>query len=96
MVPKSDYTEKLLFVSQQRHTGFNGEISIDINRRFYVEEFSQRRVSSPTAGTTWSIEILDVHIRKTADFVSHYKVGRFHLRLPEQKNRGPPPRICFL
>ena len=32
--------EKLLFVPYQRHTAFNGQISIGVGLRFYAREFS--------------------------------------------------------
>ena len=87
--------EKLLFVPYQRHTAFNGQISIGVGLRFCAREFSPSGDKPPPAGAAYSIGLLNAHIQKAADFVFRYKVGRFHLRLPEQRIRGPPPPICF-
>ncbi|WP_242957067.1 hypothetical protein [Flavonifractor sp. An82] len=87
--------EKLLFVPYQRHTAFNGQISIGVGLRFCAREFSPSGDKPPPAGAAYSIGLLNAHIQKAADFVFRYKVGRFHLRLPEQRVRGPPPPICF-
>lgn len=87
--------EKLLFVPYQRHTAFNGQISIGVGLRFCAREFSPSGDKPPPAGAACSIGLLNAHIQEAADFVFRYKVGRFHLRLPEQRVRGPPPPICF-
>ena len=87
--------EKLLFVPYQRHTAFNGQISTGVGRRFCTREFSPSGDKPPPAGAACPIELLNAHIQKAADFVFRYKVGRFYLRLPEQRVRGPPPPICF-
>ena len=87
--------EKLLFVPYQRHTAFNGQISTGVGRRFCTREFSPSGDKPPPAGAACPIGLLNAHIQKAADFVFRYKVGRFHLRLPEQRIRGPPPPICF-
>ena len=87
--------EKLLFVPYQRHTAFNGQISIGVGLRFCAREFSPSGDKPPPAGAACPIGLLNAHIQKAADFVFRYKVGRFHLRLPEQRVRGPPPPICF-
>lgn len=87
--------EKLLFVPYQRHTAFNGQISIGVGLRFCAREFSPSGDKPPPAGAAYPIGLLNAHIQKAADFVFRYKVGRFHLRLPEQRVRGPPPPICF-
>ena len=87
--------EKLLFVPYQRHTAFNGQISTGVGRRFCTREFSPSGDKPPPAGAACPIELLNAHIQKAADFVFRYKVGRFHLRLPEQRIREPPPPICF-
>lgn len=85
--------EKLLFVLYQRHTAFNGQISIGVGLRFYAREFSPSGDKPPPAGVVCPVGLLNAH--KAADFVFRYKVGRFHLRLSEQRIRGPPPPICF-
>ena len=77
--------EKLLFVPYQRHTAFNGQISIGVGLRFCAREFSPSGDKPPPAGAACSIGLLNAHIQKAADFVFRYKVGRFHLRLPEQR-----------
>ena len=87
--------EKLLFVPYQRHTAFNGQISIGVGLRFCAREFSPSGDKPPPAGAACSIGLLNAHIQEAADFVFRYKVGRFHLRLLEQRVRGPPPPICF-
>ena len=87
--------EKLLFVPHQRHTAFNGQISIGVGRCFCAREFSPSGDKPPPAGAAYPVGLLNAHIQEAADFVSQYKVGRFHLRLPEQRIRGPPPPICF-
>ena len=87
--------EKLLFVPLKRHTAFNGQISIGVGRRLCAREFAPSGDKPPPAGAACSIGLLNAHIQKAADFVFRYKVGRFHLRLPEQRIRGPPPPICF-
>nr|WP_296463170.1 hypothetical protein [uncultured Acetatifactor sp.] len=87
--------EKLLFVPYQRHTAFNGQISMGVGRHFCVREFAPSGDNPPPAGAACLVGLLNAHIQKAAVFVSRYKVGYFHLRLPEQKIRGPPPPICF-
>ena len=87
--------EKLLFVPYQRHTAFNGQISIGVGRRFCMREFSPSGDEPTHAGAACPIGLLNAHPQKAADFVFRYKVGRFHLRLPGQRIRGPPPPICF-
>ena len=87
--------EKLLFVPLKRHTAFNGQISIGVGRRLCAREFAPSGDKPPPARAAYPIGLLNVHIQRAADFVSRYKVGRFHLRLPEQRIRGPPPPICF-
>lgn len=87
--------EKLLFVPYQRHTAFNGQISIGVGLRFCMREFSPSGDKPPPAGVACPIVLLNAHIQKAADFVFQYKVSRFHLRFPEQRIRGPPPPICF-
>ena len=77
--------EKLLFVPYQRHTAFNGQISIGVGLRFCAREFSPSGDKPPPAGAACSIGLLNAHIQEAADFVFRYKVGRFHLRLPEQR-----------
>ena len=88
--------EKLLFVPLKRHTAFNGQISIGVGRRLCAREFAPSGDKPPPARAAYPIGLLNAHIQRAADFVSRYKVGRFHLRLPEQRIRGPPPPICFL
>lgn len=88
--------ETLLFVPCQRHTAFNGQISIGIGPRFCAREFPPSGDKPPPAGATCPIGLLNAHIQKAADFAFRYKVGRFYLRLPEQRVRGPPPPIYFL
>ena len=87
--------EKLLFVPLKRHTAFNGQISIGVGRRLCAREFAPSGDKPPPARAAYPIGLLNAHIQRAADFVSRYKVGRFHLRLPEQRIRGPPPPICF-
>jgi len=87
--------EKLLFVPYQRHTAFNGQISIGVGLRFCAREFSPSGDKPPPAGAACPIGLLNAYTQKAADFVSRYKVGRFLFRLPEPRNRGPPPPICF-
>ena len=87
--------EKLLFVPYQRHTAFNGQISIGVGLRFCAREFSPSGDKPPPAGAACPIGLLNAHIQKAADFVFQYKVGRFLFRLPEQRNRGPPSPIFF-
>lgn len=87
--------EKLLFVPLKRHTAFNGQISIGVGRRLCAREFAPSGDKPPPARAAYPIGLLNVHIQRAADFVSRYKVSRFHLRLPEQRVRGPPPPICF-
>ena len=87
--------EKLLFVPLKRHTAFNRQISIGVGRRLCAREFAPSGDKPPPARAAYPIGLLNVHIQRAADFVSRYKVGRFHLRLPEQRIRGPPPPICF-
>ena len=77
--------EKLLFVPLTRHTAFNGQISIGVDRRFCAREFSPSGDNPPPAGAACSIGLLNAHTQKAADFVFRYKVGRFHLRFPEQR-----------
>ena len=86
---------RLLFVPLKRHTAFNGQISIGVGLRFCAREFSPSGDKPPPAGAACPIELLNAHIQKAADFVFRYKDGRFHLRLPGQRIRGPPPPICF-
>ena len=73
----------------------DGQISIGVGRRFCEREFAPSGDKPPPAGAACPIELLNAHIQKAADFVFRYKVGRFHLRLPGQRIRGPPPPICF-
>lgn len=87
--------EKLLFVPYQRHTAFNGQISIGVGRCFCAREFSPSGDKSPPAGAAYPVGLLNANTQKAADFVSRYRVSRFHFRIPEQRNRGPPPPICF-
>lgn len=42
--------EKLLFVPYQRHTAFNGQISIGVGLRFCAREFSPSGDKPPPAG----------------------------------------------
>ena len=86
---------RLLFVPLKRHTAFNGQISIGVGRRFCEREFAPSGDKPPPSGAAGLVGLLNAHIQEAADFVSRYKVGRFHLRLPEQRIREPPPPICF-
>ena len=88
--------EKLLFVPHQRHTAFNGQLSIGVGQRFCAREFAPSGDKPPPSGAAGLVGLLNAHIQEAADFVSQYKVSRFHLRLPGQRIRGPPPPICFL
>ena len=88
--------EKLLFVPHQRHTAFNGQLSIGVGQRFCAREFALSGDKPPPSGAAGLVGLLNAHIQEAADFVSQYKVSRFHLRLPGQRIRGPPPPICFL
>lgn len=87
--------EKLLFVPHQRHTAFNGQLSIGVGQRFCAREFAPSGDKPPPSGVAGLVGLLNAHIQEAADFVSQYKVSRFHLRLPELRIRGPPPPICF-
>ena len=95
MGEKNHSIEKLLFIPDQRHTAFNGQISIGVGQRFCEREFAPSGDKPPPAGVAYPIGLLNAHIQKAADFVSRYKVSRFQLRPPEQRIRGPPPPICF-
>lgn len=64
--------EKLLFVPYQRHTAFNGQISIGVGLRFCAREFSPSGDKPPPAGAACSIGLLNAHIQKAADFVFRY------------------------
>lgn len=89
--------EKLLFVPYQRHTAFNGQISIGVGLRFCAREFSPSGDKPPPAGAAYSIGLLNAHIQEAADFVFRYKVGRFLIcsRLLGHWCRAPPLPICF-
>ena len=67
--------ERLLFVPYQRHTAFNGQISIGVGLRFCAREFSPSGDKPPPAGAACPIGLLNAHIQKAADFVFRYKVG---------------------
>ena len=61
--------EKLLFVPYQRHTAFNGQISIGVGLRFCAREFSPSGDKPPPAGAACPIGLLNAHIQKAAYFL---------------------------
>lgn len=87
--------EGILFVPHLRHTVFTGQTSTEVEHHFCVQEIAPGRNTSPLTGADCSIGLLNANIQKAADFVSWYKIGHFLLRLPEPRNKGPPPPICF-
>ena len=61
--------EKLLFVPYQRHTAFNGQISIGVGLRFCAREFSPSGDKPPPAGAACPIGLLNA-----VDFLIHSTV----------------------
>ena len=73
---------EVTFVPLTRHTAFNGQISIGVGRRLCAREFAPSGDKPPPARAAYPIGLLNVHIQRAADFVSRYKVSRFHFKAP--------------
>ena len=88
--------EKLLFVPHQRHTAFNGQLSIGVGQRFCAREFAPSGDKPPPADAPYAIWLLNAPILRAVDFVPDYKVSRLFHRRPGYRSRAPPPPVCFL
>ena len=87
--------EKLLFVPHQRHTAFNGQLSIGVGQRFCAREFAPSGDKPPPADAPYAIWLLNAPILRAVDFVPDYKVSRLFHRRPGYRSRAPPPPVCF-
>lgn len=68
--------EKLLFSLLKRHTAFQEQFSLGVNRRFCGRKFAPSGDKPPPANALYAIGLLNTSFLRAVDFVPDYKVNR--------------------